>query len=274
MIQYTIDVAKKIGAHCDIVVSSDYKKIKKICKKNKLEFFGFRPKRLSGDFIETIDVVRYELKKLEKIEKNIKKKKIRIIGNYIFQDKQIKKKFLTCGIGFLGKFQGRLNYEKNILISLGTAYLDRKYLIQFEKQINQITKNRDFEYCNIYLDKIFYNKFAHYKNIYRADYSESMFKKISIAIVKPGLGIINDCLSHGIYLISVELPFNREYLNNSNLINKNRLGKNSKSLIKGFEISQNILNKKQKLKNMFYRYKKLKWNGERNLYNYIRTIIK
>ena len=274
LIQYTIDVAKKIGTHCDIVVSSDYKKIKKICKKNKLEFFGFRPKRLSGDFIETIDVVRYELKKLEKIEKNIKKKKIRIIGNYIFQDKQIKKKFLTCGIGFLGKFQGRLNYEKNILISLGTAYLDRKYLIQFEKQINQITKNRDFEYCNIYLDKIFYNKFAHYKNIYRADYSESMFKKISIAIVKPGLGIINDCLSHGIYLISVELPFNREYLNNSNLINKNRLGKNSKSLIKGFEISQNILNKKQKLKNMFYRYKKLKWNGERNLYNYIRTIIK
>ena len=219
-------------------------------------------------------ILKIKKSSLLKIEKEIKRKKIRIIGNYIFQDKQIKKKFLTCGIGFLGKFQGRLNYEKNILISLGTAYLDRKYLIQFEKQINQITKNRDFEYCNIYLDKIFYNKFAHYKNIYRADYSESMFKKISIAIVKPGLGIINDCLSHGIYLISVELPFNREYLNNSNLINKNRLGKNSKSLIKGFEISQNILNKKQKLKNMFYRYKKLKWNGERNLYNYIRTIIK
>ena len=219
-------------------------------------------------------ITKIKKNSLLKIEKNIKKKKIRIIGNYIFQDKQIKKKFLTCGIGFLGKFQGRLNCKKNILISLGTAYLDIKYLIQFEKQINQITKNRDFEYCNIYLDKIFYNKFAHYKNIYRADYSESMFKKISIAIVKPGLGIINDCLSHGIYLISVELPFNREYLNNSNLINKNRLGKNSKSLIKGFEISQNILNKKQKLKNMFYRYKKLKWNGERNLYNYIRTIIK
>ena len=74
LIQYTIDVAKKIRTHCDIVVSSDHKKIKKICKKNKLEFFGFRPKRLSGDFIETIDVVRYELKKLEKIKKKIYKK--------------------------------------------------------------------------------------------------------------------------------------------------------------------------------------------------------
>ena len=74
LIQYTIDVAKKIGTHCDIVVSSDYKKIKKICKENKLEFFGFRPKMLSGDFIETIDVVRYELKKLEKLKKKIYKK--------------------------------------------------------------------------------------------------------------------------------------------------------------------------------------------------------
>ena len=43
LIQYTIDVAKKIETHCDIVVSSDHKKVKKICKKNKLEFFGFRP---------------------------------------------------------------------------------------------------------------------------------------------------------------------------------------------------------------------------------------
>ena len=57
--------------------------------------------------------------------------KIRIIGNYIFQDKQIKKKFLTCGIGFLGKFQGRLNYKKNVSsaigtnhISMSTAYID------------------------------------------------------------------------------------------------------------------------------------------------------
>jgi len=219
-------------------------------------------------------IIKIKKKPLLKIEKNIKKKKIKIIGNYIFQDKQIKKKFLTYGIGFLGKFQGRLNCKKNILISLGTAYLDIKYLIQFEKQINLITKNKDFENCKIYLDKILYNKFAHYKNIYRADYSDSMFKKISIAIIKPGLGIINDCLSHGIYLISVKLPFNREYSNNSNLINKNRLGNNSKSLIEAFGIALNILNEKQRLKNMFYRYKKLKWNGEKSLYNYIRTIIK
>ncbi len=219
-------------------------------------------------------IMKIKKNSLLKIEKNIKKKKIRIIGNYIFQDKQIKKKFLTYSIGFLGKFQGRLNCRKNILISLGTAYLDRKYLIQFEKQINLITKNRNFENYKIYLDKILYNKFARYKNVYRADYTEAMFKKISIAIVKPGLGIINDCLSHGIYLVSVELPFNREYSNNSNLINKNKLGKNSKSLIEAFEISLNILNEKQKLKNMFYRYKKLKWHGEKNLHNYIRTIIK
>ena len=45
----------------------------------------------------------------------------------------------------------------------------------------------------------------------------------------------------------------------------------SKYLIEAFKISLHILNEKQKLKKMFYRYKRLKWNGENNLYNYLRT---
>lgn len=67
LIQYSIDTAKKIKKYCDIVISSDYRKIKKIIIKNNLIFYGFRPKKLSGDKIETIDVVKYELRKIQKI---------------------------------------------------------------------------------------------------------------------------------------------------------------------------------------------------------------
>ena len=67
LIQYTIDVAKKLGKHCEIVVSTDSLKIKKICIKNKLEFYGLRPKRLSNDTALTRDVVMYEVKRIEKI---------------------------------------------------------------------------------------------------------------------------------------------------------------------------------------------------------------
>ncbi len=73
IIQYTIDTAKKIERYCDIVISSDYPNITKFTKKNNLTFYGFRPKKLSGDKVETVDVVKYELKKIQKIKKIIYK---------------------------------------------------------------------------------------------------------------------------------------------------------------------------------------------------------
>jgi CMP-N,N'-diacetyllegionaminic acid synthase len=66
LIQYTIDSAKKISKYCDILISSDSPKTEKICKKNNLKFYGLRPKKLSGDKVETYKVVNYELKKIEK----------------------------------------------------------------------------------------------------------------------------------------------------------------------------------------------------------------
>lgn len=69
LIQYTIDTAKKIGDEVDICVSTDSNSVIKIIKKNKLNFYGKRPKILAGDYAETYDVVKYEIKKYEKILK-------------------------------------------------------------------------------------------------------------------------------------------------------------------------------------------------------------
>ena len=67
LIQFTIETAKKLKNYCDILVSTDSKKIKNICLKNKLDFYGFRPKKLANDNALTKDVVKYELLKIEKI---------------------------------------------------------------------------------------------------------------------------------------------------------------------------------------------------------------
>ena len=69
LIQYTIDTAKKIRGNCQIVVSTDCQKVRKIIKKNSLKFYGYRPKKLCTDYALTKDVVKYELKKFEKIYK-------------------------------------------------------------------------------------------------------------------------------------------------------------------------------------------------------------
>ena len=69
LIQHTFDTAKKIKNEFDILVSTDSDKIRKLALKNKFYFLGSRPKILSGDKVETKDVLKYELKRIEKLKK-------------------------------------------------------------------------------------------------------------------------------------------------------------------------------------------------------------
>ena len=69
LIQYSIDTAKKISKFVEICISTDSNKIKNIVLKNKIRFHGLRPAKISGDYAETKDVVKYELLKYEKIYK-------------------------------------------------------------------------------------------------------------------------------------------------------------------------------------------------------------
>ena len=71
LIEHTLIFAKKIKKYCDIVVSSDSKKILKIGNKYNFISNEIRPKNISKDNAETIDVVKYEVKRLEKIKKKI-----------------------------------------------------------------------------------------------------------------------------------------------------------------------------------------------------------
>ena len=67
LIQYSIDTAKKISQLSEICVSTDSNLIKQIALKNKIKVYGLRPAKLSGDYVETKDVIKYEVQKYEKI---------------------------------------------------------------------------------------------------------------------------------------------------------------------------------------------------------------
>ena len=69
LIEYSLIFAKKIAHISDICVSTDSKIIRSIIKKNSINFYGYRPKKLSGDSSLTVDVVKYELQKFQKIFK-------------------------------------------------------------------------------------------------------------------------------------------------------------------------------------------------------------
>jgi len=114
LIQYTIDLAKKLGKNFEIVVSTDSRKIYEIIKKNKLNFFGFRPKKLSGDYALTRDVVKFELKKIEN------KLKLKFFGIILLQPTcPIRKKNTVIKAT---KFLNRKEYDSVISVSEVGSY--------------------------------------------------------------------------------------------------------------------------------------------------------
>ena len=71
LVQHTIKFSKKIENYFDVVVATNPKKVLSIAKKYQLTGLELRPENLSGNNSLTIDVVKYELNRLEK--KNKKK---------------------------------------------------------------------------------------------------------------------------------------------------------------------------------------------------------
>jgi CMP-N,N'-diacetyllegionaminic acid synthase len=66
LVEHTIKFTKKIENYFDILVSSNSNKVLKIAKKYKSIHTNFRPERLCRDKSLTINVVKYELKRMEK----------------------------------------------------------------------------------------------------------------------------------------------------------------------------------------------------------------
>ena len=66
LIYWTIKIVLKTKLFDKVFVSTDSKKIKKISESAGAQVLYPRPKRLSGDFARIIDVMHFEIKKLEK----------------------------------------------------------------------------------------------------------------------------------------------------------------------------------------------------------------
>lgn len=69
LIEYTLDTLKKSKLFDTIHVSTDSEKIKKLIKRNKLDFNFMRPKNLSGDKVPISSVIRFVLKSFKKLNK-------------------------------------------------------------------------------------------------------------------------------------------------------------------------------------------------------------
>lgn len=208
-----------------------------------------------------------KIKKKIKMEKDnlIKRNNLPVLGCYLFMHPQVSNNFKITKIGLFGSFKGRKkNKIQNILISLGTAKLGilkvRKVKKELEKIFQYFKKKVNF-YIDPALGKIT-NKNKNIK-IFKANYSSQMFKKIDLAIIKPGLGTVNSCLEYSIPIFTYMSDFNEEFTYNAYIIKKNNLGFKIDNLIKLPKMIKKI--DKEFFEKHYLLCKKLKWNGEKEI---------
>lgn len=218
------------------------------------------------------DILRINTEYYRKLEKKIAKRPV--ISNYLFVSKYIKKKFKVKSVGFYGKFLQK-NFDdkkKGILISFGTAKLNYKNKIEINNFLESI-KSSNNQNIPIYLEPRFYKKNYKKFNIYEAAFDDEMYSKITVAIIKPGLGTITDCLSRGITLITYTNNQNKEFTENAKILEKNNIGINFYNLTSALNFSMLLIKEKFILKERFKNAKNLIWNGEKEVLKIINDLF-
>ena len=135
--------------------------------------------------------------------------------------------------------QEKINYERTIhshvlgnipndassdtLYSLDNCYCFDEIPInenEYKKYIKNIEKIKKLKFKKIYVDKDIYfflrkrlKNLRQKNSIYLAKYDKKMFNSVTTAIVKPGLGIVRDCLSESIKIVIPKINFNDEFKN-------------------------------------------------------------
>lgn len=189
--------------------------------------------------------------------KNLKKKGITVFSNYLFSN--IKSGVKIKKVGFFEKFKPNKN-NGGILIAVGSA--KSRLLNKFKIRILKLLKKNLLKKKKIYLDPKLYISDLKKFNIHKADFSEKMYSNISFAIIKPGLGTVEECLKRGIIMFPIMEKENKEFEHNAKVLIKKKLG----FRFEKFEKTLKFINLKfydNKFKNLFRKKcKKLKWNGE------------
>lgn len=207
--------------------------------------------------------------KFKQIENRLVKRKIKIFGNYLFQKKYFSK-FNNTKIPFFGNYKKNLN-KKNILISIGTAKYSE--VDNIKKIIIFNLKRGNFKKIKIFLDPVLYDDNFRKYNVVKADYSKNMYNKTKFAIIKPGLGTVEECLMRGIPILTYCKNTFPEFAYNARIINKFKLGYDFKTIGESISFILKKFDDKNFLKSHERRCASLKWFGEKEIEKYLKSQV-
>ena len=213
----------------------DLDRFKLVISDNLLEILDLRSDAIiSASFFWSHIVSDQDLK--QKNQKLIEKYNPIVIGNKYMSLDPLYKNF--NGIGFcVSKKQPDYFEKKNLLVSAGKDGSDDKLIKDI---VTYFSANKPSNINSIFLEPRMFNESLpeYFK---KADFTLEMYKSVLIAVIRPGLGTITDCLNHGIYILSSANFKNKELSENAFNLKKLGLGDvfrnilQLEDLINGFE---------------------------------------
>ena len=208
-------------------------------------------------------ILKLNNRKYKKIDNNIKESNS--FGNYLFQ-----KKYFNNEKNKLIPFYEKFNLFKNkkaVLISVGTS--DYKGTKSVKNSLKKYFQKYKVKKIKFYIDPIIYDESFKKMGFKQADFSKKMYSKIKFAIIKPGLGTVEECLKRGIIIISHIKGTNSEFSFNSKILLKNKLGYNFQNIDKSLNFIFKNFDNNKIIKQHENNCKNLKWEGEKLIGKYL-----
>jgi len=220
----------------------------------------FRPDTLlTGSFL-WLDI---ESKK-ERINDSInllKQNKPIMIGIDYFATENILKYTNFFGVGIYEYYEFELLTNQNdILISFGKSSGAHKIYINNRNFIRDfISKNKSE--LKFFIEPDYFDDLKELPGVFKADFSEDMYKKIGIAIIRPGIGTVCGALSKSGHIISIYEKNNFEMENNATALIKLNVGEKGITIKNAFEKAEIFLSNMEKRTSHYENIRKLKFSG-------------
>jgi hypothetical protein len=179
---------------------------------------------LSGSFLWHLDVPNLSDEYKTYSANLLSKYKPKHIATGFFISKELSKVSDIVPIGIIGnQVSGdpiRSCFDGALLISGGKSGAFQK---EFKTLVSQLSKNQKPRFARVFVDPWLMPKDApDWMEI--GNFDQEMYDEVSVALIRPGVGTVTDCIRNNIFIVSIHESHNKEMITNSSAITAARCG--------------------------------------------------
>lgn len=179
---------------------------------------------LSGSFLWHLDAPDLSNEYKAYCAKLLARHKPKHIASEFFVSEELLKVSDIVPIGIIGEQASggpiRSCFDGALLISGGKS---EAFLKEFKTMVSQLAKSQKPRFARVFVDPWLMPKHApDWMDI--GNFDQEMYDAVSVALIRPGVGTVTDCIRNNIFIVSIHESHNKEMTTNSSAITAARNG--------------------------------------------------